>query len=71
MATLLGALPTLVLMSPLIRNTFDGLGLRMAGPLMILVALFLGAILPLLAPLLATEGRGYSPVEPGRSPLES
>jgi len=43
-------------MPPIIRNTFDGLGPRMAGLLMILVTLFLGAILPLLEPLIGPEG---------------
>jgi predicted small integral membrane protein len=47
------------------RGWFDWLALALA------VALFLGAILPLLAPLLVTEGRGNSPAEPGRSQLES
>ena len=53
---LVAAIPALVLMPPIIRNTFDGLGPRMAGLLMILVTLFLGAILPLLEPLIRPEG---------------
>ena len=59
-AILLGALPALVLMPPVIRNTFDGLGPRMAGPLMLQVALFLGAILPLLEPVIVGARRGVA-----------
>ena len=50
-AVLVGCLPALVLLPPLIREAFEGLSLQLVGPLMILVVLFLGAILPLLAPL--------------------
>ena len=53
MATLVGALPALVLMTPMILSTFESLSLRMAAPLMTLVVLFLGAMLPLLGPLVS------------------
>jgi Peptidase family M28 len=54
---LLGAIPALVLIPPIIRNAFDGLGPGMAGLSLPLVALFLGAILPLLEPLVAPPRR--------------
>jgi hypothetical protein len=56
-AVLLGSIPALVLFPPLMRATFDGLGVRMAAPCMILVVLFLGATLPLLRPILAPRLR--------------
>jgi hypothetical protein len=51
LAPLLGALPALLLMPPLIRASFDGLGLRLAALVMIPVVLFVGAMLPLLGPV--------------------
>ena len=56
-ATVLCSIPSLVLMPPLIRATFDGLSLGMTAPIMILVVLFIGTILPLLGPLVAPEAR--------------
>jgi hypothetical protein len=56
----LGAIPALVLVPPVIRNAFDGLGTGMAGLSLLLVALFLGAILPLLEPLVVSARRGIS-----------
>ena len=56
-AGFLGAIPCLLLVAPLIRTTFDGLSLPMTAPIMILVVLFAGALMPLWAPLL-----GYQPV---------
>jgi hypothetical protein len=50
-AVLVGCLPTLLLLPPLTREAFEGLSLMLVGPVMILVVLFLGAILPLLAPI--------------------
>jgi hypothetical protein len=47
-----GTLPTLIFFTPIYRNGLDGLGLRTASLVMTLVALFLGAILPLLTPIL-------------------
>ena len=55
---LIAAIPNLVLLPPVIRNMIDGVGLRMAGPLMITVTLFLVVILPLLAPIVVNPGRG-------------
>ncbi len=57
MLILSAAIPNLVLLAPVIRNMIDGLGLRMAGPLMITVTLFLVVILPVLAPLVANTRR--------------
>jgi Peptidase family M28 len=54
---MLAAVPTLVLLPPVIRNMIDGLGLRLAGLVMIPVVLFLVAILPVLAPLFADVSR--------------
>jgi hypothetical protein len=54
---LIAAIPNLALLPPVIRNLIDGVGLRMAGPVMITVPLFLVAILPLLAPILVNPGR--------------
>ena len=50
-------LPALILMPPLIRTSFDGLGLRLAALVMIPVVLFLGAMLPLLGPVVAARRR--------------
>jgi len=47
----LGSLPALLLLSPLLRTTFDGLSLGMTAPIMILVVLYIGALLPLWGPL--------------------
>ncbi len=53
-ASLVCALPALILLPPLIRTTFDSLGLGMAAPIIVLVVLFTGAILPLFS-MLALE----------------
>ncbi len=53
--TLLCATPALVLFPPLFRNMFDALSLDLAAPGMILVALFLGTMLPVLEPLLVRK----------------
>jgi hypothetical protein len=50
-SVLIGCLPALVLLPPLIREVFEGLSLTLVGPLMIPVVLFVGGILPLLAPV--------------------
>jgi hypothetical protein len=43
------------LLAPLIRTTFDGLSLPMAQPVMFLVVLFTGALMPLWGPIFAME----------------
>jgi len=63
-ATILCSIPSLVLLPPLIRATFDGLSLGMTAPIMIVVVLFIGTILPLLGPLVALE------VRPGKDLLD-
>ncbi len=50
-AAFVGSLPALLMVSPLIRTTFDGLSLGMTAPIMILVVLYTGALLPLWGPL--------------------
>lgn len=55
MITLLCTTPALVLFPPLFRNMFDALSLDLAAPGMILVALFLGTMLPALEPLFVRE----------------
>lgn len=59
-ATGICAIPSLVLLPPLIRSTFDGLGPRMTVPIMILVVLFLGTMLPLLGPFLVPRNGARS-----------
>lgn len=54
-AYLIGCLPALILFPPLIREMFEGLSLRLVGPMMILVVLFIGGILPLFAPLVVPQ----------------
>ena len=56
-AAFVGSIPSLILLAPLIRTTFDGLSLPMAQPVMVLVVLFIGALMPLWAPLFAMEPR--------------
>jgi hypothetical protein len=63
--TLVGTLPLLILFTPIYRNGLDGLGLRTASLVMVLVALFLGAILPLLTPILI--GPGHPNRDPART----
>jgi Peptidase family M28 len=46
-ANLLGSIPALLLVAPLIRTTFDGLSLPMTPPIIVLVVLFSGALMPL------------------------
>jgi hypothetical protein len=50
-ANFLGSLPSLLLLAPLIRTTFDGLSLPMTAPIIVLVVLFMGTLMPLWAPL--------------------
>lgn len=54
-ASLLGSIPSLILLAPLIRTTFDGLSLPMAHPVMVLVVLCTGALMPLWGPIFALE----------------
>ena len=53
--TLLCSLPTLVVFPPLFRATFDGLSLGMTAPIMVLVVLFAGTLVPLGGSLVAPE----------------
>ena len=50
-ANLLGAIPALLLVAPLVRTTFDGLSLPMAAPIMVFVVLSIGVLMPLWGPL--------------------
>ena len=59
-ATLLGALPLLLLMTPMLQSSFESLSLRMAALLMTPVVLFLGALLPLLGPFVSPRPTGAS-----------
>jgi hypothetical protein len=54
-AAFVGSIPSLILLAPLIRTTFDGLSLPMAQPVMFLVVLFTGALMPLWGPIFAME----------------
>jgi hypothetical protein len=51
-ALLLGSIPSLVLIPPLILSLYSGLSLAMSAPTLVFVVLFVGSILPLLGPLL-------------------
>jgi hypothetical protein len=51
--------PSLLLLPPLIRSTFDGLGLNMTMPIMVIVVLFVGTILPLFGPFIAARNREW------------
>ena len=51
-ANLLGAIPALLLLVPLIRTTFDGLSLPMTAPIMVFVVLAIGVLMPLWGPLI-------------------
>jgi Peptidase family M28 len=57
--TLFCSIPSLLLLPPLIRTTFDGLSLAMTVPIMILVVMFTGTTLPILGPLIADEMRPW------------
>ena len=65
-ANLVGAIPLLVIITPMLKSLFESLSVRMTGPLMVPVLLYVGALLPLLGPLLAPEStvHGESPGEP-------
>jgi hypothetical protein len=54
-ANLLGAMPALLLLTPLIRTTFDGLSLPMTAPIVVLVVLNVGVLMPLWGPLILHE----------------
>jgi Peptidase family M28 len=54
-ASLLGSIPSSVLLAPLIRTTFDGLSLPMAQPVMVLVVLFTGSLMPIWGPIFALD----------------
>jgi Peptidase family M28 len=51
-ANLLGSIPALLLVAPLLRTTFDGLSLPMAVPVTVFVVLFTGVMMPLWGPLI-------------------
>ena len=51
-ANLLGAIPALLLLVPLIRTTFDGLSLPMTAPIMVFVVVTVGVLMPLWGPLI-------------------
>jgi hypothetical protein len=53
--TLLCSLPSLIVFPPLFRATFDGLSLGMTAPIMILVVLFAGTLVPLGGSLVASK----------------
>jgi hypothetical protein len=55
--TLLCSLPSLILLPPLFRATFDGLSLGMTAPIMIMVVLFTGTLVPLGGSLVAPEAK--------------
>jgi hypothetical protein len=63
-ANLFGSIPLLVLFAPMINRLFEGLSLRMTMPLMVPVVLFVGALLPLLGPILSAR-----PIDPGDAPV--
>jgi Peptidase family M28 len=50
--SLLGSIPALLLVAPLLRTTFDGLSLPMAVPITVCVVLFTGVLIPLWGPLI-------------------
>jgi hypothetical protein len=54
-ATFLGSIPALLLVAPLIRTTFEGLSLPMTAPIVVLVGLFTGAVMPLWGPLVVQQ----------------
>jgi len=56
-ATLLCSIPSLILLPPLLRTTFDGLSLGMAAPTMIVVVLFAETLVPLGGSLVAPEAK--------------
>ena len=66
-AAFVGSLPALLLLSPLIRTTFDGLSLGMTAPIMILVVLFTEALLPLWGPLFLPRPDGVRTIARERS----
>ncbi len=51
-ANLLGAIPALLLVAPLVRTTFDGLSLPMTAPVVVFVVLAIGVMMPLWGPLI-------------------
>ncbi len=54
-ANLLGSIPALLLVAPLLRTTFDGLSLPMAVPITVCVVLFTGVLMPLWGPLIVPK----------------
>ncbi len=62
-AAFVGSIPALLLVAPLIRTTFDGLSLPMAEPVMVLVVLFAGVLMPLWGPLVLRQPEPAIPSE--------
>jgi hypothetical protein len=56
-AAFLGSIPSLLLLAPLTRTTFDGLSLPMVQPVVVLVVFFTGTLMPLWGPLVAFSPR--------------
>jgi hypothetical protein len=56
-AAFLGSIPSLLLLAPLTRTTFDGLSLPMVQPVLVLVVLSTGALMPLWGLVVALDRR--------------
>jgi hypothetical protein len=72
-ATFLGSIPAVILLAPLTRTAFDGLSLPMVQPVIVLVVLFTGVLMPVWSPLIALESRPFRTKQWKRStplPLE-
>ncbi len=62
-ATLVCSVPSLILVAPLIRATFDGLSLHLIAPIMILVVLFVEVLMPIWDPLVMQKPDHLQPLE--------
>jgi hypothetical protein len=72
-ASFLGSIPSLILLAPLTRTALDGLSLPMVQPVIVLVVLFTGVLMPVWGSLIALESRPFRTKEWKRStrlPLE-
>jgi hypothetical protein len=63
-ALLLGSIPSLLLIPPLIFSLYSGLSLNLCAPTLLFVVLFLGSILPLIAPLIIPPRAGTLVTQP-------
>ena len=61
--TLACSVPSLLVVAPLIRATFDGLGLPLISPIMILVVLFTEVLMPIWGPLVLQKPDREQPLE--------